>query len=235
METLTKPFNYAAFIEELRILRDSFAEPPENHQTNESIVFKQWRHQVIDLIQRIRSQGYSINCSIELRRFRITYGYGQPSIHQHKEFFNKAHSETMIEINTIIDNYEKYGAPRNPLLASALSQTALNSSGSDQQRRKEKWDADSPLSWYWQNIPARIMVRVGIFFCTVIGTAFCAGVIFNVLWPNSLLSAAIKQSSMLLPPSKDATTQSDFSTSVIESPSQKTNEPQKTELPLSDK
>ncbi len=150
---LPKVFDYAAFIAELRVLRDSFATPPANHRTHDSQSFKQWKHELTDLMTRIEAQGYSINCGIRGRQSRII-SLGSMSSRENAAEFDRDHIATMIELDTIISRYETYGDPKGP--------TTTKDESSNQQKaaldpktvfnEKLTWPVvrdHMPLSWWW--------------------------------------------------------------------------------------
>ena len=179
---MPKPFDYAAFVNELRILRDSYANPPSNHRTCDSGEFKQWRHQVSDLIGRIELMGYNINCRINSRQFRVI-AYAVTSTREQQAAFDKAHADTMIELNTIISNFEKYGDPhgtsRTPV------QTPSPSYSAPIQTPPLEWTKDATLMWYLKNTPLRTLWTFGTIFVAAMGAAFWTGTVFEKRWPEA--------------------------------------------------
>ena len=181
MDITINPFNYAAFIKELTDLRDSFANPPLNHRTHESIEFKQWRHQVSDLIERIESKGYDINCRIGQRRFRVM-SYGSISRRELQEAFDNAHAETMIELNTIINNFEKYGDPKARSSVPVLDPLIFP----DFEKKKPlEWKKEATLMWYFNNTPAVTMWGFGVVIVSLILGAFLLGIAIEKRWPEA--------------------------------------------------
>jgi len=185
MSNTTKPFDYAAFVDELRVLRDSYADPPPNHRNAESLAFKQWRHQLSDLIGRIEAKGYHINCRVNERRFRETASWSQPA-RDRKSAFDTAHAETMIELDAIISNFQKYGDPKEPpqvpLLASLHADPAP--------RERLEWNKEATFSWYLQNTPVgTIWAFMGI-VATLMYGSYRVGVTVERWWPEVKPSAA---------------------------------------------
>lgn len=215
MDKTTAPFNYAAFINELTVLRDSFANPPLNHRTHDSLEFKQWRHQVSDLIERIESTGYDINCRIGQRRFRVM-SYGSITPREQQETFNNAHAETMIELNTIINNFEKYGDPKAtspvPALESSISPDFAN-------KKPLQWEKEATLMWYLNNTPAVTLWGFGVVFVSLVLGAFFLGIAIEKRWPEVKPPVVSEQPLKALPNDHTlATSQPASATSVVQTP-----------------
>lgn len=189
METKSNLFDYAAFIYELRALRDSYANPPLNHRNRESLTFKEWRHHVSDLIERMGKKGYDINCRISQRQFRVMSS-GPTSPHLQQKTFDNAHAETMIELNTIISNFEKYGDPKATPLAQALETLVPLGSA---QKEPLKFEKEATLSWYFKNTPVGTLWKFGGVSLAVISAAFYGGMTKEKLWPEAKPSAIASQ------------------------------------------
>lgn len=194
MDITIKPFDYAAFINELTVLRDSFANPPLNHRTHDSLEFKQWRHQIGDLIERIESRGYDINCRIGQRRFRVM-SYGAISPRELQKAFDNAHAETMIELNTIISNFEKYGDPRATSPATALEPSIPSDFA---QKKPLEWKKDATLLWYFNNTPIGTLWGFGVVFASLILGAFFLGIAIEKRWPEAKPPVVAEQASKVL-------------------------------------
>ena len=69
--------------------------------------FRNWRHRVTELINQIEIEGYRVNCNIYNRQFR---GFGDAL--SKIEGYVRDLSDTIIELETIVDNYDKYGVPK---------------------------------------------------------------------------------------------------------------------------
>jgi hypothetical protein len=195
MNITTKPFDYAAFIEELRVLRDSYADPPSNHRTYDSLEFKQWRHRLSDLIDRIEAKGYEINCGIGHRQFRVM-SYASISSREQQAVFSKAHAETMIELNTIISNFEKYGDPNLTPAVPALTPSHPPESTTV---KPLEWNKEATLSWYVKNTPvATLWGFVAVVFFMLVG-AYGVGVAVEKRWPEAKSRAVSDLASTALP------------------------------------
>lgn len=196
MSTTTKPFDYAAFIGELRALRDSFSNPPSNHRTRDSLEFKLWRHQVSDLIDRIEAKGYDINCRISDRQFRVM-SYASISPREQQAAFDKAHAETMIEINTIISNFEKYGDPKATPPAPAI---APSPPPGHAPKQPLEWNKEATFMWYLKNTPVATLWAFGVVVFGLIGGALLVGIFIEKRWPEAKPPVVADQASKVLPP-----------------------------------
>ena len=190
-----KPFDYAAFIHELSILRDSFVNAPANHRTHNSQEFKLWRHQIIDLIDRIQAKGYDINCRISGRQFRVM-SYASISPREQQAAFDRAHAETMIELNTIISNFEKYGDPK----ATHQAAPALSPSPDHAPRQPLEWNKEATLMWYLKNTPATTLWSFGACVCALVTGAFLLGIMIEKRWPDAKPLVAADSALKILPP-----------------------------------
>ncbi len=196
MSTTTKPFDYSAFIDELGVLRDSYANPPSDHRTRDSLEFKQWRHQVSDLIDRIEAKGYDINCRISSRQFRVMTS-APISPREQQAAFDKAHAETMIELNTIIGNFEKYGDPKATPPAQVQ---ALSPHPDVAPKQMLEWDKEATLMWYLKNTPAATLWGFGVIVFGLIGGAILLGITIEKRWPEAKPPVVADPASMVLPP-----------------------------------
>ena len=101
-------FNYKSFINEITA---SIAEAKNLSPKDwDSETFRKWRHKVLDSIYRIEEQGYNVNCNLRVRRFRI-FGYGITSNLEQDNIFHKDLTDTINELELIIEQYENYGFP----------------------------------------------------------------------------------------------------------------------------
>ncbi|MEW4339705.1 hypothetical protein [Chromobacterium vaccinii] len=101
-------FRYPDFIAQLRPLLtqiDSLLMEREGHRAT---AFRQWRHELIDLLLRASQQGFRPHCHANGRRF----GAGR-SFDPQAPLRNYAADlrETQIELTTLIRNFERDGAP----------------------------------------------------------------------------------------------------------------------------
>jgi hypothetical protein len=214
MDNTTKPFDYAAFINELSALRDSYANPPPNHRTHDSLGFKQWRHQVSDLIERIQVKGYDINCRIGGRQFRVM-SYASISPREQQAAFDKAHTETMIELNTIISNFEKYGDPKATPPAPALGPSPHPDFAP---KRPLEWNKEATLSWYAKNTPAGTLWGfVAVVFGLIVG-AFFLGIAVEKRLPEAKPPLVADQASKVLPKDQTPAASQPVSAAVVVQP-----------------
>lgn len=192
MSTAPKPFDYTAFIDELSGLRESFSNPPPNHRCHDSSAFKLWQHRVIDLIDRIEEQGYRINCGIRLRRFRVL-AYAPVSPAAQQKAFDGALAQTMIELDTIISNFEKYGvSPPAPALA--ITPSRESTSG-----QPLEWNKEATLGWYLKHTPARTLRGFVASVLSLVVGAFLFGMYVEKRWPEARSITSVDKGSKVVP------------------------------------
>lgn len=144
-----KPFDYSAFIEELRESRDvaeNFTEAQQHHESN---VFKVWKHDLVQLINKARKLGYTVSCNVEVRTFYNRFASGNP--YPNPQFLQHLH-ETWIEIDHLVRDFEKYGDPK--LLPSASDTLAPVPASAPPPKEPLKWSKEATLKWYLENTPA---------------------------------------------------------------------------------
>lgn len=167
LPSVPRTFDYPAFIAELRVLRDSFANPPTNHRNHLSPEFQRWKHELCDLIARVESAcGVGVNTAIRGRRFQVM-ALGSITPREQLEAFNQAHTETMIELDTILSNYEKYGDP-----TAKLNGAPVIASPEEPPVERLKWNKEATLRWYVENTPATTMMAVLLAFFAVFSAGY---------------------------------------------------------------
>lgn len=116
---MATPFDYHAFIAELRGLiarAKVFGEPDRGAET---AVFRRWHHEVGDLIDRVNRLRYDINTDFRSRAFRVM-SYGASSRREQLEAFNRDLDDTLHELQVVVDRFERYGDPKaKPTAATA--------------------------------------------------------------------------------------------------------------------
>lgn len=105
------PFDYTHFIEEITALIDQAKTFSASERSYDSDVFRRWRHRAQDSIYRIEKLKYNINCNISTRQFHI-FGYGSFSKSQQDNIFNRDLTDTINELELIIEQYKAYGSPQ---------------------------------------------------------------------------------------------------------------------------
>ncbi len=103
---------YKDFIIELKDLLKDTNELFDKKDLDEDDKFRKWRHKSTDLINNIESRGYSINCDIYNRRFNVFAPYATVRESERLKTYNRELQDTINEFETIIENYEKYGCPK---------------------------------------------------------------------------------------------------------------------------
>jgi hypothetical protein len=78
--------------------------PKARQQANDA-EFRRWKLRLTDLLDRVESLGYDVRCGVVHRHFQAAYDSGSDRVWVHDM------TETLSEIELIIENYEKYGDP----------------------------------------------------------------------------------------------------------------------------
>ncbi len=103
-------FSYRQFVDELRPLIEQAGALFDLDDIHENPAFRKWRHEVTDLIERIEDAGRSVNCSIGERRFDDIGSYTYtPSPRDRLAAFNRELQDTINELATIVERFEKFG------------------------------------------------------------------------------------------------------------------------------
>jgi hypothetical protein len=195
MSTAAKPFDYAAFIEELRVLRDSFSDQSLIHRTYDADEFKLWRHQLSDLIDRIEARGYDINCHIRGRQFRV-FSYSPITQREQQAVFDRALADTMIELGTIINNFERYG---DPGAATPTSAPIPTPSQDFETKQPLEWRKEATLSWYFKHTPAATLWTIGAVVSSLIVGAFFLGIFVEKRLPEAKPAVTSVPAAKVLP------------------------------------
>lgn len=161
-------FDYHAFIEELRILHGAFRDPPHNHRTASSLEFKQWKHELVTLIDEVQSLGYEIQCGVALRAFRVASTYYPVPNREQLAAFDRDLEDTNLEIQTILKRYESYGDPKRNVSATATV-SLVEETSSNQLKAPEK------VTWNWlkEHVPVGPAITV---ISTVVTACFLGGI-----------------------------------------------------------
>lgn len=104
----SKRFTYEVFIDELRVLyRD-----PEGFSlqdaTAQSGTFRRWKRKVEDALERVEALGYHPKLGIRTRMFDVMYSGSRDAAFLHDM------TETLQEIEILVEGFDKYGSPKNP-------------------------------------------------------------------------------------------------------------------------
>lgn len=162
---------YSAFIDELRTLVQKGRALSCTSAPYESPEFKRWRHEVSHLIDSIQALGYTIRCSIQVRRFKIQETYNPISERTQCEKFEKDLTEVITELEVLIASFDKFGDPnyQPPLEIPVELAKPLTA--------PEK----VTLAWLWQHAPINLWVAlfVGAFTLLSIGIMLGQSVLFS--------------------------------------------------------
>jgi hypothetical protein len=155
-------FTYKQFVDEVRRLAQEAEGLRGLDLLDEDPRFRKWRHELTDMLERVGSIGYEPNCKVVYRQFSFPsarYGRG-PSQEERISRFVHEINDTQIELNTIISNYDKFGAPAG--------------------KRKEdsntlKAPENVTLAWLWNHVPAKLWWSAAIMFLAVLSTGIFLG------------------------------------------------------------
>ena len=134
-------FDYKSFISEIKTLIEEVSRFESADKKYNSDKFKKWRHKVEDFIYKVEAQTYSINCSINTRQFRI-FGYGTYSSESQQQKFDADLTDSINELKLVVENYEKYGDPKEHTPVKKAETKELN------------WPDKVTLDWFFKHMPA---------------------------------------------------------------------------------
>ena len=145
---------YRKFIEVLRPYIDESRTLIDKPKLHEDVQFRNWRHRLTDLLKRISSEGFDINCNVSVRAFdrRGTYGYS-PSKSERLTAYNQDIQDTILELETIVSHYAALGEPKRNL-------------------PELKYPSRMTPGWIWANASASLWWS----FMGLLVTAFLLGV-----------------------------------------------------------
>jgi hypothetical protein len=162
-----RPFDYEAFIEELRELLRGAQDFDPKDKNSQSEVFRVWRTCLRDALERVRRLGYKINCPIEMRLFgeHTSYWSSQDGINVD---FSRDLTDTLTEISLLITNFKKYGDPTEHVkprkLITVVDAPPPPAPLSLPDKISVKWMLEHvPVHWYWYaGVSAFSLVAVGM-------------------------------------------------------------------------
>ena len=166
-------FTYSAFIEELRGLVERARSLFDRPYLGEDEDFRRWRHEVKDLISRIESRKYRINCRVVYRNFdeHGSYTYS-PSKAERMSTYNRDLRDTVTELETLVAHFDKYGDPKaEPAPTPALEPVRQAAAAPIEQSRLHPPEKVTP-AWLWQHATVTLWLQgFGL-----LATSFAAGV-----------------------------------------------------------
>lgn len=169
-----KPFDYHAFIHELRQHHNQSENFDGRQRSPDHQIFKVWRHDLAALINRINGLGYQVNCGIAHRAFDIRAAYAAVSAAAKEHQFNQDLEDTWIETRAILEDYEKYGDPKTAISAKQAEATA-NSMAEPKPKAPLKWDKEATFKWYWENTPAGVLWKAALTLAAVFASGLGVG------------------------------------------------------------
>jgi len=164
-----KPLDYLAFVVELRQLIDEARglETIGRWDANDN-VFRRWRAKLIDLLAQIRKAGYKdVRCEVGAVEFAY---YGPGDAKYAARHFERHLDDTLIEIQLIVDNYDKYGDPKEPE-TEAIAEPATAPEATPTLLPPEK----VTIPWIWKNVSIPLLVGGSIFLAAVFAFGLTLG------------------------------------------------------------
>lgn len=147
--------SYRQVVDELRPLIEQARALFDLDGIHENSAFRKWRHEVTDLIERIEDAEYSVNCSIGERHFDELGSYTYtPSSRDRLAAFNRDLQDTINELATIVERFEKFGDPK---AADVVVGAATPLKAPEKITAAWLWD-NAPMSLWWIVIVAAVAI-----------------------------------------------------------------------------
>jgi F0F1-type ATP synthase epsilon subunit len=99
-------FTYQDFISEAEQLAEEAKHLAAKSDQDAS--FRRWKRRVEDILHRIEAEGYKPQCAMGHRRFNRVYS---DFPHEREAAFAEAVEETVIELETMVSSFKKFGPP----------------------------------------------------------------------------------------------------------------------------
>ena len=168
-----KPFDYAAFVAEISDLVARAERLKE--RDHEATVFREWRHETQDAINRVRRLRYPVACGLAQRTFMTRRIDGS------LEVFNRDMEDTLIELRLIVKNFNKHGAPEvdTPLTFGKAPRVEDDKTDESMVAEAKPGEIVLPdkmsIPWIWHNSHWSVPVAAGSALIAV----FSAGTVFG--------------------------------------------------------
>lgn len=167
-----KPFDYAAFIEQLMAMVDRARAFTAAERYREDAAFRKWKHEVEDLIARIVRLRYDVNTKLNTRQFQVL-GYGSYSKGDQQKAFNKDLDDTVMELDVVIENYKRHGDPKADKIRPDKGLIEANAvTAPAAEREPLKPPEKVTFKWLWEHMS----ITVGGTLMAAMGIAFTAGI-----------------------------------------------------------
>lgn len=183
-----RQFDYEAFIDELKPLIEQTESFGTADRRQDSEVFRAWRHRVSSLTTRISRTHVDSDTNLEHRQF-LVLSFGSVSANEQLKAFNRDLTDTLVELNHIVEQHTKFGEPKlrpgaDRKAESRATGSALRAAPSEAQLDKPavpEWPAKEKLTLHWlfKHMPASAWVWLTLF----VGGAFTLGVTVGG-WPG---------------------------------------------------
>jgi hypothetical protein len=153
-------FTYAAFIDELRGQLERARSLFDRARLGEDEEFRRWRHEVTDLMSRIASRKYRINCHLVSRNFDAPGSYTHsPSKAERMAAYNRDLRDTITELETLVAHFEKYGDPKAEPTSQLAPESSVTVPPPPIEQPKLRPPEKVTPAWLWQYAPVTLWLQ----------------------------------------------------------------------------
>lgn|GEM_PF-6571630 len=164
-----KPFDYTAFIDELKSLIERGRKFSDSDRNHNSQGYRAWRHEVLDLIHRVNRLRYDINCGIGGRQFQVM-SYATTSAREQRQAFDRDLEDTLTELELVVSRFDKYGDPKAKAVAAPEPLNPAATAQAPTQPKSLAVPEKVTFAWLWTHVPltlvGMLLVSYGIVFTT---------------------------------------------------------------------
>jgi len=200
-----KPFDYAAFIDELKPLIERGRKFDDSDRSHSSQTYRAWRLELLDLIHRVNRLRYDINCGVEGRWFQVM-SYATTSAREQRQAFDRDLEDTLTELELVVSRFDKYGDPRAKSIALAGPGNPAVTHPTPAKSETLVAPEKVTFAWLWAHVPLKLfgmlLVSYGLVFSaglTVASTKVGKTIISWFTSETVPTAAAERPSSMLAP------------------------------------
>ena len=172
-----REYTYKKFVEAVTRHRDELLAMENEDLRADSAPFRRWKIGLEDAVTKIKRTGYKdIRCEI------LTRSFTSPNDRLANKVFEKQATDTLIEIEQLIKNYEEDGPPPRPYMAPKTSEAVTTAAVVTPKAADDAvpaWPTDAGVYWYAKHVPMRILSGLGAFVAAAVALAFWFGGIYN--------------------------------------------------------
>lgn len=193
-----RPFDYPAFIEGLKQLRDQVDTFEEEDRDHGAPVFVRWLDSLKYLLDKVDRLGFRhVICRVQERQFTAPdrSEFKTPKIR--RIYFDRGLSDTLVEIDRILWEYKNFGEPlrsQEPLHTATGAPGSAASTGTEEKSAgvQEKYS----YGWWRDHFPLPLLLSVLVVIAGAFGLGLTMGgtkggrMILEYFQPDSAASAA---------------------------------------------